>query len=128
VYHFQWYTLDGQDEDALGAPPPKGAVLLKPQTSPVLGDTNCAEPFREAQIKHDYTSEYNYGPLAQVALDGNGNAVDAWLWGPATFHSTEVQLVRTARWAEYTGARAYCKPVPSIIFYGIPWPKNTYDD
>lgn len=123
TYHFLWYTLEANDEDALGAVPSGPLNVLAAQASPAMGETNCAEPFREVTTQHAWLSPYDSGPLAQVAIDRSGAVRDAWFWGPPTFNTTKAQVLMNAKREIYTGARAYCQPVPSVIFFGMPWPK-----
>lgn len=126
--------LDPKDEDHLDIPPGPNATILKGQTSSSLGDSSCAEPFRDAEVTRQAEPVYpdfmraSYIGQAQnaveVALSPDGSIRDAWIWGPSGFSMFDDASLRAAKSSRYTGARAYCRPVPSSYLFKVTYDSN----
>lgn len=121
------YRLDPKDQD-LAVMPSATSLVLAANTSKALENTDCAEPFRNATTKSQAQPRY---PLAmrgfsgratttvEVAINSDGVLEDAWVWGPSGFSPFDDAALSAAQNTTYTGARAYCRPVPGSYFFRV---------
>lgn len=126
--------LDRKDEDHLDAAPGPNSTILQAQTSSALGDSNCPEPFREAEVTSQAEPEYpsfmrnSFSGRAQnaveVALSPDGSIRDAWLWGPSGFSKFDDSTLHAAQSSKYSGARAYCQAVPASYLFVVTYDSN----
>jgi hypothetical protein len=116
--------LDPQDQDALTAPPPKAAAVMDAVLSSPLASSACPVPFRDAgvtnQARPDMAAMDPDRPIVStiaVALAPDGSLQDASLWGPSGISAFDASALDAARRSHYSGAIAYCQPVPSMNFF-----------
>jgi outer membrane biosynthesis protein TonB len=60
----------------------------------------------------------------EVAINGDGALADAWIWGPSGFSAFDDEALRAAKASTYTGAAAYCEPVPGFYFFRVTFDPN----
>lgn len=126
------YNLKPADADALSAAPSANSLVLKASHSKPLERSDCDEPFREGEIQELGTVQspgdgFNFsGGLStvEVAIAPDGGMRDAWIWGPSGNAAMDEAALRTVRLSTYSGARAYCKPVPSAYFFRVQYASN----
>ena len=126
--------LDPKDEDHLDVPPGPNSTILQGTASNALGDSSCAEPFREAEVTSQAEPEYpnflrnSFAGRAQnaveVAISPDGSIRDAWIWGPSGFTLFDDSTLRAARSSKYSGARAYCQAVPASYLFKVTYDSN----
>jgi hypothetical protein len=129
-------------------PPPKGAVHAKlddPRSdlngepaagAPVAsatsigppGDLSCKEPFTQATVTHEMPVDYpsqdadSRRPgtaFVDVAIDGAGNLLDAWLSVETDSRPMNDAALRAARLSTYKGGTAFCKPANGVYIFRV---------
>lgn len=123
---YEW-MLDPRDADRLTNQPRAGALILPVVSSKALELPDCAEPFRDAAPSKQVSSDFPFIARGQVqgqatsavevAVNGDGNVRDAWILGPSGFDALDQATLEAAKKSTYVGARAYCRPVPSIYLF-----------
>jgi TonB family protein len=117
-----------ENPDPLSAPPTSRSLILKAMPSKPLEHTNCAEPFREGEVRDQASPIYPamldgsaIGGMTsvEVAINPDGTLHDAWVWGPSGSSSLDNSALRAARQSTFKGARSYCMPVPSTYFFDV---------
>lgn len=125
------YGLDPKDDDNLSDPPSAASIVFHAASSnPLEDDIHCAEPFREAEVSSQARPEYpsllvseGWSGVAMsniaVALQSDGLLRDEWIWGPSGLDLFDTSALKAAKLSQYTGARAYCRPVPSMYLFRV---------
>lgn len=96
-------------------------VEAKPATAPA--PVNCAQPFGDATIAQQVVPQYPENArgksgesIVAVALDGQGQVGDAWVWRSSGVYPLDAVAVAAARQSLYTPKRAFCQDVPSVYY------------
>lgn len=126
------YKLADGDKEDLSVPPTSGSLILPATTSKPLESTDCAEPFREAEVKYQAEPRFPNTPQtwgrastsAEVAIEASGTLGDAWIWGPSGVQQYDDETLRTARTSTYNGARSYCRAVPALYYFRVTFDPN----
>lgn len=129
-HHPIMYGLDPNDDDRLSDPPSSTSLILHATSSTPLERADCSEPFREAEVSSQARPEIP-GLLAAegwtgvassniaVAVQPDGSLRDEWIWGPSGLALFDGSAMKAAKMSQYTGARAYCQPVPSVYLFRV---------
>lgn len=120
------------EDVVLSAAPGSGDTILKAAPSKALASDNCAQPFKPATARDAITPNYPAGlglqsktvSVAEIALDANGNIVDAWTDRPSGYDVLDNAAVHAAMASKYTGAISYCTPIPSLYLYHVTFAPN----
>ena len=121
------YHLDGKDKDALSNQPSEKSIVLVAQHAKIpLEDPSCLNAFDYALVLHTPTPDFPDGlrgysgtATVQVALDGSGKLIDAWIWGPSGFPAFDAEAMRLARGTTYSAGSAYCKAAPGNYLFRV---------
>jgi TonB family protein len=129
-----FYKLADVDSDGLSEPPTAKTITLPAAASKALESASCADPFREATVKHQAVPEYpsimrgsgagRSTVSVEVAIRADGTLADAWVWGPSGYKAFDDSALRSARISTYEGARAYCNAVPGRYFFRVTFDPN----
>ena len=118
----QTIKLDPADQDQLDQLPGPAARVFPAVASHAVAQSNCDKPFVEAsprQIVAPGLPAIMIGtPFPglvgiRIALNANGSLADAWVWATSGNKSYDDMALSAIRQSTYTGAIAYCEPVPS---------------
>ncbi|HLI94764.1 MAG TPA: TonB family protein [Candidatus Baltobacteraceae bacterium] len=125
------YTLDPKDGDHLSDSPSANSLVLTPRPAQALESSNCAEPFLAATLQHQEQPQYPHVAVdmatstsVEIALDPDGTVRDAWVWAPSGVPQFDQEALRAAKASTYTGARAYCQPVPAEYLFVVTFKPN----
>lgn len=119
------------DDRDLSAAPAPGDTVLKAAPSPALASDKCAQPFKPAMARDAIAPNYpaELGPVktvsvAEIALDADGNIVDAWTDRPSGYDAFDNAAVHAAMASKYSGAISYCTPIPSLYLFHVTFDPN----
>lgn len=128
-------ALDPKDDDHLSAAPSSTSRILAAAPTKPLETVDCAEPFRDADVVTqaqarfpDAAKPFVSGPvvsIAALAIDADGSTADSELWASSGFHVLDEEALRVAQQSTYSGARSYCRPVPSHYFFRVTFDPNS---
>lgn len=127
------FVLDWKDKDGLSAPPGNSSTVLAAAPSKALAPTDCAEPFRDAEVDHQAQVRWplmaqlpNFDVTAslQVAIAPDGTLKDAWVWGSSGYSQLDQEAIKAAKLSTYKGARSYCRAVPGDYFFMVTFDPN----
>jgi hypothetical protein len=115
-------TLDPTDEDMLSQTPDPASRVFPIGASHAIAQSNCDKPFVEASprqiVAPGIPSAMIGSPFPgvvgiRIALNANGSLADAWVWASSGHQAYDDVALAAIRQSTYTGAIAYCGPVPS---------------
>jgi hypothetical protein len=114
--------LDSADEDKLAQTPDPSSRVFPAAASPAMAQSNCDKPFVEASprqiVAPGFPSSMVGSPFPgvvgiRIALNADGSLADAWVWATSGYRSYDDVALSAIHQSTYTGAVAYCGPVPS---------------
>lgn len=118
------FQLDPKDLDALSFPPRSTSTLLLASRTNPPSSAACSQAFDDAFVRDQVTPEFpgmergvSGTSAVQIALDEDGNLVDAWIWGPSGVQAFDDAAVAAAEHSTYHGERAYCAPARSNYLF-----------
>jgi len=120
----QTHTPQAGDETPAPAPPPARAIASGAPFQLV----NCAQPFASAAAIHAVEPEFPRSVASQgfnavatseiaVAIDPEGNLVDAWVWATSGYPALDDAAINAARRSKFSGATSYCRPVSGTYIF-----------
>jgi hypothetical protein len=114
--------LDPADEDKMSQTPDPAARVFLAAASRAIGKSDCDKPFVEASPEQMVAPGFPAAMIGspfpgivgiRIALNANGSLADAWVWASSGHQAYDDVALSAIRQSTYSGAVAYCAPVPS---------------